>query len=184
MTEQEEAQLISNSLNEIAEGIILSDWQNVCNGYNKITGKNLEVPFVPEPPKKSKLEMIREMIKEPKSSDQNPQNNEEPVAKPKKTRKPKVKVEEPVEEDIVKNPSPSDSEEIPDIVEIKSGNRVIISTPFNEKEAKRNEQLAKRKLTIGNIGREGWAHKKPGVLKEDAEIRYSDNPPPPQYRPH
>lgn len=59
-----EDQVIADSLMRIRSGIIAGDWQVVCDGYNAVSGENLSPP-ASVATVSSKLDKIRSLLKKP-----------------------------------------------------------------------------------------------------------------------
>lgn len=136
MIEQNEDEIIASGLNTILEGITSGDFQKVCDGYNSITGEEVEPPEVA--PKLTKLQRIK-ALRDAKL----PKENKKPTEKPSK-KKP-----------------PQNDEEVTDseIIEIKGeggkifgrGEITFITVPEDEQTQAANKLVSRKKLRLPRV---------------------------------
>lgn len=176
-------------LTKIKEGILSNSWPKVLEGYHMIIGENLDKTEV-------NLTSLREMIKSnEKTEELNDETQKEPEAeetpKPKtargrKTKKPgkKVKKETTVKQSTVKTEEIKEIEDEENITPVqkvvKTKNKdgpqklVIISTPEDPIEKKKNERLYRKRSKVVVPRAEKI---RDNSTDENAGVRFYDKPP-------
>lgn len=163
-------EFIMSGLDKIREGIILGDWNAVCDGFNSITGENLEPLDKPKKPKsnKEKAQELKDLFKTRSKSESKP--------KPKSKKNNKTKVD-------------TDGEILIDESEVKDKrmkakanyygkkNPIIITTEIDEAEKEENRLLSKKKNKIGLAKKRITGPKDTSHLPVDTEaVRLHLNP--------
>lgn len=170
--------IIANAFLLVREGIINNDWNKICDAYYQVSGEELHPPTPP----KSRLENIRDLMKDVKPVENQEQElidelvelgaDLETVSKmPKKILEKTLNELRSAKEPMV-NPQ--------EVVEQDKGNifpgkQKIITDGFNPIEAQINKNRSSRqKVEIRNTNI-------PDIKDENADIRYNNKPsrPPP-----
>ncbi len=151
--------VIIEALKDIKVAVATFDWELVAKAYNSITGEDLKI-LKPEK-KKTKLERIREGLKE---------------------TKPKVEIEiaTPAKKNDQKSKNDLDLPQL-DLVEKTTQDGAngkplkIITTVFDEQEAQENKESARKKINI-EISRRDTELDKLDNSNTEKDVRFSKDP--------